>query len=159
MFKQLVTMCFQRNPQDRPDARSLLSNVFFVEEHYLSDDEETCGRSLFSPGTRATPGRGAKLKKSPMRGTLSASRRKSVGNLLSPLMSPPIPRHVGFTRSPAPKSPRPDSQDWPTWAREKHEVVLSPAMHDSLAYSHNSKGSKRTSAGSTLLGLDFMESK
>jgi serine/threonine protein kinase len=85
LFKKLLSLCFLRDPQRRPDARGLLFDPFFLEEHIL-DDDDLCGASLFSPASissRAGPPRSPyRARLSPARGALS--RRNSVGSLHSP---------------------------------------------------------------------------
>jgi serine/threonine protein kinase len=121
-FKQLVSQCFPREPKLRPDARSLLSHPFFTDALHWSDGEEACDLSmLFSP----SPTTSKNVVKSPLGARVSPMsslrRINSAGSLRSPFMSPLLPKRSGgfFMRSPLPLSPKPNSIDWPTWARSK----------------------------------------
>jgi serine/threonine protein kinase len=138
LLKSLVAKCFKRDPSERPSAKSLQNDPFFSEVHNLSDDDHSVDRGLFSPASHcsweANSPITAKRSPAPSR---RLSRSNSVGLRRSPFMSPPLPKRTGtgpmrsspapFTASPAPFSPQPDTNDWPTWAREKHESSTAAA--------------------------------
>jgi serine/threonine protein kinase len=130
LLKSVVAKCFKRDPSERPSAKSLQHDPFFSEVHTLSDDDRSVGRGLFSPESHCSweamhsP---IATKRSPI--PSRSSRSNSVGPRRSPFMSPPLPRRTGtgLRASPAPLSPQPDTNEWPTWAREKLESSTAAA--------------------------------
>ena len=129
LFKSFVAKCFKRDPQARPSAKSLQHDPFFSEVHNLSDDELSTSRGLFSPDSRCSwEGLQSPLasvsKLSPI--TWRMSRSSSLGPRRSPFLSPPLPKRAGprMPHSPGPpalfSSPQPETNEWPTWARDKH---------------------------------------
>jgi serine/threonine protein kinase len=130
LLKSVVAKCFKRDPSERPSAKSLQHDPFFSEVHTLSDDDHSVGRGLFSPESHCSweamhsP---ISAKRSPI--PSRSSRSNSVGPRRSPFMSPPLPKRTGtgLRASPAPLSPQADTNEWPTWAREKHESSTAAA--------------------------------
>jgi serine/threonine protein kinase len=130
LLKSVVAKCFKRDPSDRPSVKSLQHDPFFSEVHTLSDDDHSVGRGLFSPESHCS----WEVMHSPIAAKLSpipsrSSRSNSVGPRRSPFMSPPLPKRTGtgLRASPAPLSPQPDTNEWPTWAREKYESSTAAA--------------------------------
>lgn len=131
LFKNLVAICFERVPENRPSAKNLLDHFFFVVDHSLSIDEksECCG--LFSPEStcsKISPSSPLGINFSPIR--LPVRRRNSIGAPSSPFFSPPLPRSSQKRASRPLLSPVPDASEWPTWAREK---LISAENRQSLA--------------------------
>ena len=167
LFKKVVASCFQRDPERRPSAHALLSNMFFSIEASPVVDNDAETSFLFSPlsapkgNNRASPFRTAMSPMSPA----TTRRRNSFDACRSPFFSPPLPRSSIKRSSRPPLSPQPDTSDWPTWAREKlhadsvEDTCISQngaLTIDSLAYSVSPSS---TSAGSTpLKGEDFITS-
>lgn len=183
LFEAMLTQCFHRESSQRPTARALLSDLFFVDIA-SSDDEMSCSQGLFSPESKSasnfsaimSPSVVAHLSKTP----------KAAGILPRPFMTPPLPiriRESAFhldTVSPLPSSPMVDAREWPTWARESVKkcsvstMRVKSTMIDSLARSedttcNNPFGRKLSDEGdsvkisvgsfSTLDGLQYLESE
>jgi serine/threonine protein kinase len=148
-FRNLVARCFERFPENRPNAGDLLEHIFFTEENSLSIDDQSdsdCGLFHSPVAMRSTYGN--TLSSSPNWATdlspiqrLPLRRCSSGGNAIrSPMFSPPLPRrNVGrgttpmrMNQSPTQRSsPVPDDAEWPTWARK--EILVKPAITDDQA--------------------------
>jgi serine/threonine protein kinase len=138
LFKDLVNVCFDRIPENRPSSSDLLVHTFFTDEHSFSvDDANEHVNGLFNSPVSA------------MKHTISSSpvwannlspihcipirRCNSIGSGIarSPMMSPPIPKRnvdsrnelqLHMEQSPtlaSLSSPIPNQTEWPTWARDK----------------------------------------
>jgi serine/threonine protein kinase len=141
LFDAFVRTCFQKDPSVRPTARELLDDPFFIEMHEEGDDDErTHYRGLFSPGNETItswdsarspemPSQAANTPSPqhvPSPSSQSHSRSKSVIQWKSSFLSPPRPKRNTERSSPSPLraspqavSPKPDSSEWPDWARSQ----------------------------------------
>lgn len=200
LFERLLHKCFLRDPSLRPSASKLLDDPFFIEMHDEDDEEATHYRGLFSPGNETTSSHEGSpntsidtLNRSIQPSPQKLFHAQSERQLKSTFLSPPRPKRNGKqSKSPYPMqykspqttiSPKPDSSDWPEWARQDKDNTLSysPAtqqseqnlsnLMDSLALSEDTTRnpfastvqSKSSLLGSTdantshLIGLDFLE--
>ena len=186
LFKNVVSTCFRRLPEERPTTQELLQHTLFSNEHSFSNDDEGDNSGLFSPLSTTTLSQGTPA--SPLGVNLSpvrppARRRSnSFGTPGSPFLSPPLPRSGRKRPARSSLSPQPDASEWPTWARENLPTEQEKALDnndnlmDSLAYSVDgnsvlrldgegpfsshapSTTSERSTLGSTLVGLAFVNS-
>ena len=144
VFKNMVSRCFDRIPEQRPSTMDLLNDIFFSEECNLSLDDQSdsilYGAShspIFSTATTTTtansthtilspPGWANHLSPIQRRGPIR--RSNSIGHTIgSPMFSPPLPKRSGDgwnvthrmrNERPSPlNSPALDGREWPTWAR------------------------------------------
>jgi serine/threonine protein kinase len=126
-FKKLVARCFERNPENRPEAKEILHDTLFKTVRTAAcDDQSDCSR-LFSPSSDrtfdslASPSLGTSV--SPIRP--SPRRTHSIGSPMTPFLSPPLPRKMTKSRLSSPIiSPIADPSEWPTWARNKHRGAI-----------------------------------
>jgi serine/threonine protein kinase len=125
-FKRLVVRCFERNPENRPEAKDIVHDTLFTAIRMAAcDDHSDCSR-LFSPSSDrtfdllASPSFGANV--SPIRP--SPRRTQSIGSPMTPFLSPPLPRKTSKSRLSSPiVSPIADPSEWPTWARTMHKAA------------------------------------
>ena len=135
-FTSMVKKCFHKSPGERPDAKQLKEDPFFLHRECSSDDDQTgvsITSSFFSPRkdssaawehllSPATP----QSHSVGRRGQGRPRRSSSAGCLKSSFLSPPIPEHtvmnmayVRHQKSPV-LSPQYDPSDWPSWARKQN---------------------------------------
>ena len=159
LFQSLMTRCFRLDPIERPSARELLLDPFFL--HAETDDDVSVNRSLFSPCSMMS---NDQITSPVTRAEPSLARRivrsKSNSPLRSPFRSPPLPKRPSPGVMLDAGSPKLDSTDWPAWARDRHEksrqlglhrASLSDSTLGSLAYSADSN-----TTDSVLAGLAFV---
>ena len=120
LFKNVVSTCFRRLPEERPTAQELLRDSLFSNDHSYTIEDEEDNSGLFSPlSTRShgNPSSPLVVNLSPVR-PRTRRRSNSFGATRSPFLSPPLPRSSDKRPARSLSSPQPDSSEWPTWARE-----------------------------------------
>lgn len=178
LYKDLVRKCFHLEPSERPSPIELKNDPFFeAEKSWSVGDESECS-NLFSP----SPVRKSLSPRLPIQGNLSPiqprnRRKSSIGSVVSPFLSPPLPQNN------VRNSLTPDTSDWPSWAKRSHanaektktlrfddddNVVGVVNTRSSLSYSldgpmkeNQSIRTDTSTAGgnsSALIGLDFANS-
>jgi len=139
-FMAMLTRCFQKIPKNRPTAGEMMDEPFFLQRDYSID--ETAGASitssLLSPckdssyawenlHSPATPHShsASKINRGGPRRSISA------GCLKAAFLSPPVPEHAvlsrtyaNFQKTPM-MSPKMDSSEWPTWAKNGLDATVS----------------------------------
>lgn len=144
VFKNMVTRCFDRIPEQRPSTMDLLNDIFFSEECNLSLDDQSDSiiygsmqSPIFSTTTTVTKSKHTILSPSgwandlsPIQRRIPIRRSNSIGHSIgSPMFSPPLPKRTGegwdvtqrmrHEKSSPLTSPIPDGREWPTWARNQ----------------------------------------
>ena len=135
LFEQFVCRCFEYDSSQRPSAKEIQDDPFFLTsiDGDADDDESTHFRGLFSPGNESKKLFSPKQFSSPAKQSSPArhsTRTKSKGRQEMTFMSPPLPKkstdgkesHFAKCDTPPtqPKvqnSPSPDTQEWPAWAK------------------------------------------
>ena len=160
-LKHLVTSCFQKNPQERPNARELTTDPFLVTDIAWDADEEHC-RRLFSP----SPAGKASVESSNRKTPSYPKRRSSLG---APPKSPSPMFSSGRKHQQAAgpsktvmSSPTMDPSDWPSWAQHtdgKSALSRKGGSVDSLIYSVSDRGGgkENSSMSSTLAGIGVLD--
>ena len=138
LFEKFVQKCFQKEPSNRPSAKQLLDDPFFIEMHGVSEDEQTPRRGIFSPESDASvsfwsPEGAAKASSTPTPSPLTLQRSKSVVQWKATFLSPPLPKKRSNRQSPSPcrkyGSPMAlnqnvDTSEWPQWAKDRRKSLL-----------------------------------
>uniref|UniRef100_A0A7S4AJ49 Protein kinase domain-containing protein n=1 Tax=Pseudo-nitzschia australis TaxID=44445 RepID=A0A7S4AJ49_9STRA len=135
LFEQFVCRCFEYESSQRPSAKEIQDDPFFLTsvDGDADDDESTHFRGLFSPGNESKKLFSPKQFSSPAKQLSPArclTRTKSKGRQDMTLMSPPLPKknteriESPFAKCDTPptqpkvqNSPSPDTQEWPAWAK------------------------------------------
>ncbi|GKY98318.1 hypothetical protein MPSEU_000789400 [Mayamaea pseudoterrestris] len=173
-FRALLERTFQFEPMERPSARDMLDDPFFLHSDNYLDDEHSTSYSLFSPcsiGSRGQRSPKGMNIESPAFPRQSVGRIKSGCPPRSPFLSPPLPKRQSLSVGSAMCSPKPDVAEWPTWAREHHGKACSPVAKrsavaemsfGSLGYSASTLDKTEASTAtdsSSLAGVSFVLSK
>ena len=132
-FLSLMEECFARSPFDRPSADALLNHTFLCTSSHIWSTEQQDrweDKSLHDMGSPA-PTTAYLTSPTDLCAAGRMRRRRSFGGSTNqtPFLSPPLPKSSSRRRRnekgthSTPKtlrSPTPDMQEWPTWAKEKY---------------------------------------
>jgi len=168
-LRRIMAKCFKKDPDDRPEAQDLLLDPFFLKTH-SDDDLSTASQGLFSPET-FSPWEHLRSPSDKMGRSSSPEPLRTRSAPGSPFLSPPLPKRATSSPSPATlRSPKPDTSEWPSWARRKNNVsdANSPAKarlsfgSDVLCDSESATATKDSltystdSSGIPLFGIQFL---
>jgi serine/threonine protein kinase len=141
IFEDMLKRCFCRQAQERPTCQGLSNHTFFIESASSSEEDVSHYKGIFSICDESYSTFDAKT---PGAKVLSAKKKVSTANFLSP----PMPRKIGIMSavnvSPLEKSPTIDCNNWPSWAQDELQKVSNSHLEtipppspfvDSLAYS------------------------